>query len=193
MTLQSNASRSTRVRLSSALLLAAALVSPSCSSWCDGWTITNSTPDPIQRGGSSFAGSAHWAFDRAQPHIVAFSNGTGDNKLLHIIGAYVYEDGRLPANRGTWSIALRSPSQQKLLTVKVLHDGTTETEIKEHTNDDVGSVHSGFVNSTDVFTAIAPHRTGSSKLAAAVLQGDVWSVHFGDEGHSTKWDGQYVE
>lgn len=142
------------------------------------------------RPGPDFEGSAQWAYKIAQNIIGNFSS---DAELYGIVGEKVFRDGRLSENIGSWSFILWSPSEKKILEVTVDEKGvatnTTRNEVSP-TPPVEQPIHSGWVNSTDIFktaTKYMPHQIGVTFAYSAALNiGNdpnapdeaVWNVNF---------------
>jgi len=163
---------------------------------------TCNTPPPQQRPGAPFDGSVHWARDIAQPLIQNFA---ADAQIYNVAGVQVYGDGRLPANVGSWGIVAWSPSRQEEFQVNVRHTGATSTSVRAQTSppsSDGQPVPAGWVNSTVVFAATAPHRDPSATVATltvfniATYDNPVWGINFSSAGaepnHFVSWDGNYL-
>lgn len=162
---------------------------------------TCTPPPPQQRPGSAFEGSAFWARDIAQPLITNFA---ADAQIYHIMGVQIFRDGRLPANQGSWGLVAWSPSQQKELQVNVRHDGSTSTSTRAQTSAPGANgqpLPAGWVNSTDIFTATAPHRDPAATLAnlaafnIATYSQPMWGINFNvgaQPTHYVKFDGTYI-
>lgn len=109
-----------------ALLLSMVLAS------CDYVTVVPpSTPAP--RAGSSSEGSARWAFDLAREKIEA-EGFNADSELYVIQGATVWNDGRLPANRGSWQFVFWSQARQLDLEIEVSYDAEIRANTESKTS-----------------------------------------------------------
>jgi len=162
---------------------------------------TCTPPPPQQRPGNAFEGSAFWARDIAQPLITNFA---ADAQIYHIMGVQIFRDGRLPANQGSWGLVAWSPSQQKEFQVNVRHDGSTSTSTRAQTSVPGANgqpLPAGWVNSTDIFNATAPHRDPAATLATlaafniATYSQPMWGINFNagaQPTHYVKFDGTYI-
>jgi hypothetical protein len=144
-----------------------------------------------------------WARDIAQPLITAFS---ADAALYSILGAQVFEDGRLPANTGNWSFVTWSPSLLKEFQVTVSYDGSTSTTTRDQATPPSPNgqpVPVGWVNSPDIFQATVPHRPATVTHAPLVVfnftdfpqvPGEaVWGINYNKPPNQlVKWDGTYI-
>lgn len=172
------------------LLLGSVILSASC-------------PKPVPRPYPAFDGSAKWALNIAQPSITSFA---ADAQLYNILGTMIYKDGRLPSNTGTWSFVVWSANQQKELQVSVNYDGTISTStrsLSSPVSPNGQPIPSGWVNSTDIFAALAPHLSSGvthAKLIAFNLVSypqapnqAVWGINFNQGPNQlVKWDGTYL-
>jgi len=156
---------------------------------------------PTQRPGNAFEGSAHWAMQIAQPLI---NNFAGDAQLYSVQGVQIFSDGRLPANAGSWGMQSWSPSLQKEFQVVVKFDGTTTTHTRDETDPPSANgqpVPSGWVNSTDIFQAVADNTQGNPGVAdlavfnIATYSVPIWGLHFpnaSESNHYVNFDGTYI-
>ena len=159
------------------------------------------TPRP-----SAYEGSAHWAFEKAQPEINNFDLNA---ELYWVMGAAVWKDGCLPANTGSWSFTCWSSSRQEICDVVVNCSGNTSTSTRTSINPpSTGSgqpIPAGWVNSTVVFDAIPPseqiddyanlvafnlHDYGENTIAAGQA---VWAINFTSSNNQlVMWNGTYL-
>jgi hypothetical protein len=155
------------------------------------------------RPGPAFDGSAMWGLGIAQPLIADFAP---DAEVYSILGMRIYEDGRLPANAGSWGFVAWSPSRQEQFQVTVNYDGSIKTSTRGRTSPPSPNgqpIPAGWVNSTVIFDAMAPHRTAGVTEATLVVfnftdflqaRGEAtWGINFsGGPNHLVKWDGTYL-
>ena len=170
---------------------------------CDYVTVVPA-PTPVPRAGSSSEGSARWAFNLARERIEA-EGFDADSELYVIDGVTVWNDGRLPANRGRWQFWFWSETRQLKLKIEVHHDG----EIRVNTENTPYSPTSrppmpvDWVDSTTIFQA-APAFSSHVVDAALTNLGD-WPAEPGGaywvigcmltQGcpvHYVRWDGVYL-
>jgi hypothetical protein len=182
-----------RVRNVCGLLLSAALLS----------TLTSCKTTPQPRSGSSFDGSAQWAWAVAQPMVTAFAT---DAQIYNILGAVIFPDGRLPANTGDWSFVTWSPTKHQQFQVTVNFDGTaTSSTTNVASAPGVGgtAIPAGWANSIVVFQATVGHRASAVTIAnLAVLNvasyptqpgPNVWAINFDvPPNQLVRWDGTYL-
>ncbi len=162
-----------------------------------------SCPRPEPRTGPSFEGSAKWALNIAQPLINGFA---ADAKIYSILGANIYKDGRLPANTGDWSFVTWSPSRLEKFQVTVLWDGRTTTSTRSQASPPGATglpIPAGWVNSTVIFNAAAPHLGSDVRYAVLTVfnltnfpeapDQAVWGINFNaGPNQLIKWDGTYI-
>jgi len=106
---------------------------------------------PVQRGGDFFIGSIHWAQNLAQNDIDAWAN---DAELHQVIGNNIYVDGRLPIDRGSWSLVMWSPSLgvSRQFTVDFQANlSNTDAGAVTSAPGAYGPVPANYVNSTEIF------------------------------------------
>lgn len=161
------------------------------------------TPTPSPRPGPAFDGSARWALALAQADLDELAP---DAELYTVLGALVYEDGRLPPDTGTWSFVGWSPSQQEELQVTVRYDGTISKTMRSTTSPPSHNglpVPVGWANSTVVFAAVAPHLPSDATHAQLVVfnmasyppapDEAVWGISYDRGGnHLVSADGSYL-
>ena len=161
-------------------------------------------PTPALRPDGSTNGSARWAFDIAREKIEA-EGYDADNELYLINGVTVWNDGRLPANRGSWEFKLWSESRQLKLEIKVNHAGEISIQ-KENEPDSPTSrpsLPSNWADSTSIFQAAPVFYT--NVVDAAITHWDAWPVAQGEAYwiigcilsqkcpvHYVQWDGVYL-
>lgn len=152
---------------------------------------------PIKRPGAAFEGSAFWARDIAQPAITSFA---ADAQLYSVLGAIIYNDGRLPSNKGDWSFVAWSASLQKQKQVTVNFDGTITESIRDATSGAPSGkppLPAGWVNSTTIFGAIAPHVNFTTatlvtfNFSESSVPG-VWAINTPSGNHYVQANGNYI-
>ena len=162
-----------------------------------------SCPRPTPRTGSSFNGSAKWALNIAQPLINGFAP---DAQVYSILGANIYKDGRLPPDTGDWSFVAWSPSRNQEFQVTVLYNGSTNSSTRSRTSAPGVTglpIPAGWVNSTVIFNATAPHRNSGAQYANLVVFNftnfptapgqAVWGINFNvGPNLLVRWDGTYL-
>ena len=160
-------------------------------------------PPPEQRPGSSYDGSVHWALDAAQPVIHSFAS---DAEIYQVLGAVVWNDGRLPANSGSWSFVSWSPSRREICQVTVNWLGNARERVRESVDPprtgSGGPIPSAWVNSTAVFSGIPSNEVTASFAQLVVFNlnnhdeapnAAVWGINFaGGNNPLVRWDGVYV-
>ncbi|MDH4223052.1 MAG: hypothetical protein OEV55_05865 [candidate division Zixibacteria bacterium] len=168
-----------------------------------GVVLSASCPQPVPRPLPAFEGSAKWALNIAQPLIASFAS---DAQLYNILGAVIYKDGRLPSNTGDWSFVVWSASQQKQFQVTVKFDGTASTSTRSVTTPPSPSrqpIPNGWINSTEIFAALAPHLVSGVTHAQLVTLNlvnypqapnqAVWGISFNQGPNQLiMWDGTYL-
>lgn len=159
--------------------------------------------DPVVRPGSGFDGSVKWALQLAQLEI---DNFAADADLYTILGALVWMDGRLPANSGTWSFVTWSQSLKQQLQVTVRYDGNVTRSVTDKesppSTGSGGPLPAGWVNSTDIFSAIPSQEIARSFAQLVVFNitsypqapnTALWVMNFaGGNNPIVRWDGVYI-
>ncbi len=161
-------------------------------------------PTPAPRAGSSSDGSARWAFDLAREKIEA-EGFDADNELYLIEGAPVWNDGRLPANRGSWQFWFWNESRQLKLEIEVRHDGEIQAHTENKPDPPTGHppIPMNWVDSSAIFQA-AP-AFSSNVVDAALTNLGEWPAQPGGVYwvigcpltqdcpiHYVRWDGVYL-
>jgi len=116
------------------------------------------TPRP-----SAYEGSAHWAFEKAQPEINNFDLNA---ELYWVMGAAVWKDGCLPANTGSWSFTCWSSSRQEICCQPVARDDSLAVLITQR---------------FEYFGAIFLRNRVVAGTPFRVIQGDTFWIAFGNE------------
>jgi len=161
-------------------------------------------PTPAPRAGSSSEGSARWAFDLARERVEA-EGFDADSELYLIDAATVWDDGRLPANRGRWRFTFWSESRQLELEIEVRHDGEigAYTESRADSPASRAPMPANWVDSTTIFQA-APGFS-SDVVDAAITNLSDWPAEPGGAFwaigcmltqdcpvYYVRWDGVYL-
>jgi len=138
---------------------------------CDYITVIPA-PTPAPRANSSSEGSARWAFGLARESIEA-EGFNADTELYVIDGVPVWNDGRLPANRGRWQFWFWNEASQLRLEIEVNYDGeiTTTTERRLEAPTSRSPMPVDWVDSTIIFQA-APAFSGNVVDGALTNLGD---------------------
>lgn len=159
-------------------------------------------PDPVPRDTSEeYSGSAKWAYDLALPHIPELL--PADVVFYYITGSMVSTQGRLAANRGSWTFRYWSESQGKSVGVQVKYDGEVGRSVLI-TDIDPSDRHSpipeGWLNSTEIYEIACPS-CGSRGFGAASLNyadpsygngQPVW-ILFNLDNKLVRWDGVVID
>lgn len=152
---------------------------------------------PVKRPGAAYEGSAFWARDLAQPRITSFA---ADAQIYSVLGAVIYNDGRLPSNKGTWSFVAWSAAMQKQIQVTVRYDGHISESIRDATSGAPSGkppLPAGWVNSTTIFNAIAPHVSFTTSTLATFNFSEstvpgVWGINTPSGNHYVQANGTYL-
>lgn len=121
---------------------------------CENITV-NTPPAPEPRQDDSMEGSARWAFELARERAAA-EGFDPDNELYVISGVTIGADGRLAANRGSWTFTFWNETNEEELEIQVLYDGEMEFETRSFVGDapaDRQPLPSDWADSTVVFQA----------------------------------------
>lgn len=170
---------------------------------CDYVTVVPA-PTPEQRPGVPPEGSARWAFDIAK--VRAVTEGYDPiNDLYLIDGATIWNDGRLPANRGRWQFKFWNEVKDSRLEIEVNYNG--EMKVNFYFKGDPPTANpplpAGWVDSTIVFQA-AP-AFSIDVVQGAFINLSVWNNDPGEPFwtigcmlsqncpvYYIRWDGEYL-
>ncbi len=161
-------------------------------------------PTPARRTGSSSDGSARWAFDLARERVEA-KGFDADNELYVIEGALIWNDGRLPADRGSWHFWFWNESQHLKLEIEVRYDGEilANTETKPQSPAGRPAMPANWADSTAIFQAAPAFSSNVVDSAMTNLanwpaepKGAFWVIGCilsrGCPVHYVRWDGIYL-